>query len=126
MGRADREEFIDKWYRSAALELKQRPCPGEDLTRTAFRLKSELADQPELGLLASNPLLCAMICALYRERQERLPETPAELSEALVQMLLHRRERETPGLEEAHFLATWRTFQYPQKKVSSPNWRGTW
>jgi len=53
-----------------------------------------------------------MICALYRERQERLPETPAELCEALVQMLLHRRERETPGLQDSHFLAAWRALQY--------------
>jgi hypothetical protein len=116
MGRVDREEFIDKWYRSAALELKHRPRPGEDLKRTAMQLKVELTDQPELGVLASNPLLCAMICALYRERQERLPETPAELCEALVMMLLHRRERETPGLGSAHFGTAWRALQYPQKK----------
>jgi Leucine-rich repeat (LRR) protein len=116
MSRRDREEFIDKWYRSAALELKQRPRPGENLTVTASRLKAELADQPELGLLATNPLLCAMICALYRERQERLPETPAELSEAFCHMLLHRRERETPGLDDKHFLSAWRALQYPQKK----------
>lgn len=117
MTRADREEFIVKWYNSAGLELKHRPRPGEDLTRTAERLKSELTDQPELGILASNPLLCAMICALYRERQEKLPETPSELCEALVQMLLHRRERETPGLQDTHFLAAWRPLQYPQKKA---------
>lgn len=116
MTRADREEFITKWYSSAALELKQRPRPGEDLGLTAARLKTELAERPDLGVLASNPLLCAMICALYRERQERLPESPAELSEALVQMLLHRRERETPGLQDAHFLVAWRALQYPQKR----------
>jgi Leucine-rich repeat (LRR) protein len=116
MSKPDREEFIDKWYRSAALELKHRPRLGEDLTKTGTRLKAELTDQPELGLLASIPLLCAMICALYRERQERLPETPAELCEALVQMLLHRRERETPGLQDTHFLAAWGALQYPQKK----------
>lgn len=116
MSRGDREVFIEKWYRSAALELKHRPRPGEDLSLTATRLKAELTDLPELGMLASNPLLCAMICALYRERQERLPETPAELCEALVQMLLHRRERETPGLQDAHFPAAWRALQYPQKK----------
>lgn len=116
MSRRDREEFIDKWYSSAALELKQRPRPGENLLMTANRLKGELVEQPELGLLATNPLLCAMICALYRERQEKLPETPAELSEALCNMLLHRRERETPGLADKHFLSTWRALQYPQKK----------
>jgi len=116
MSRRDREEFIDKWYQSAALELKHRPRPGENLTVTATRLKTELAEQSELGILATNPLLCAMICALYSERQEKLPETPAELSEALCTMLLHRRERETPGLADKHFLPTWRALKYPQKK----------
>lgn len=117
MSRHDREKFIEKWYCSAALELKNRPQPGEDLSLTASRLKLELAEQPELGLLATNPLLCAMICALYRERQEKLPETPAELSEALCQMLLHRRERETLGLGNKHFLSSWRELQYAQKKA---------
>ena len=31
-------------------------------------------------------------------------------------MLLHRRERETPGLQGTHFLITWRALQYAQKK----------
>lgn len=116
MSRRDREEFIDKWYQSAALELIKRPRTGEDLNSTASKLKAELIEQPELGKLASNPLLCAMICALYRERNEKLPETPAELSEALCHMLLHRRERETPGLGDKHFLVSWRELQYSQKK----------
>jgi Leucine-rich repeat (LRR) protein/predicted MPP superfamily phosphohydrolase len=116
MSRQDREEFIDKWYRSAALELKLKPRPGENLAQTAVNLKAELAEQSELGLLATNPLLCAMICALYRERQEKLPETPAELSKALCEMLLHRRERETPGLADKHFLTSWRELKYAQKE----------
>lgn len=116
MSRSDREEFIDKWYQSAALELKKRPRLGEDLSLTASRLKAELIEQTELGKLASNPLLCAMICALYRERNEKLPETPAELSEALCHMLLHRRELETLGLGDKHFLVSWRALQYAQKK----------
>ena len=116
MSRVDQEEFIGKWYRSAALELKNRPRLGEDLSQTASSLKAELIEQPELGKLATNPLLCAMICALYRERNEKLPETPAELSEALCHMLLHRRERETVGLGDNHFLASWRALQYAQKK----------
>lgn len=116
MGRAEREDFIDRWYRSAAIELRLRPRPGEDLIETARRLKAELADQQEIAALATNPLLCAMICALYRERQERLPETSPELCEALCYMLIHRRERETPGLEESHFNTAWRDLKYVQKK----------
>lgn len=116
MSRGDREEFIDRWYRSAALELRHRPRPGEDLAQTASRLKIDLAAQSELAALATNPLLCAMICALYRERQERLPETSSELCEALCHMLIHRRERESPGLEDAHFVTVWRELSYSQKK----------
>lgn len=116
MNRVDREEFISKWFDSASLELKRRPRVNEDLKQTASNLKSELIDQPDLGLLASNPLVCAMICALYRERQETLPESPSELCEALVQMLVHRREQETPDLTDAHFDAAWRALLYPQKR----------
>lgn len=117
MSKRDREEFVTKWFRSAALELQKRPRPGEDLRQTAMKLNAELVEQPELGVLATNPLLCAMICALYRERQEKLPESPAELAEALCNMLLHRRERETPGLGHKHFSNAWRELQYGQKKA---------
>ena len=120
MSRADREEFIDRWYKSAAIETRHRPRPGENLTVTAERLKSELADQTDLAALATNPLLCAMICALYRERQESLPESPSELCDALCQMLLHRhQEHETPDLTDAHFVTTWRELQYGQKRALS-------
>ncbi|WP_300932707.1 NACHT domain-containing protein [Prosthecobacter sp.] len=116
MARRDRAEFIDKWYRSATLTIK-RLRAGEDLIQTAQKLKTELEDRPDLGILATNPLLCAMICALYRERQDKLPESPAELSEALCQMLLHRRERETPVLSSGeHYPHGWRELQYEQKK----------
>lgn len=115
MSRDDREEFIDKWFKSARHEIRTLKV-GEDLEKTAAGLKQELIDQPDLSLLAANPLVCAMICALYRERQEKLPETPSELCEALIQMLLHRRERETPGMSDKHFVAEWRALLYPQKK----------
>ena len=117
MSRNDREEFISRWYKSAALELRSRPRLGEDLGQTAEHLKLELVEHPEMAALATNPLLCAMICALYRERRENLPETQPELCESLCQMLLHRRERETPGLHTAHFFETWIELHYSQRKA---------
>jgi hypothetical protein len=118
MGRQDRAEFIDKWFESAALELHRYPRPGEDLQQTAMKLKAELEERPDVGRLARWPLLCAMVCAIFRERQEQLPDTPAELCEALCEMLLHRRERETPGLQQKlHFTQSWAELTFPQKKT---------
>ena len=112
--RVDREKLISCWYDAAALEIV-RPRLGEDFKEQAAKLKDEVNDQPELALLASNPLLCAMICALYRERSERLPDTPADLCEALTRMLVDRRERES-GLEGTHVSDNWLALNYEQKK----------
>lgn len=118
MGRQDRGEFIDKWFEAASLELMRTPRAGEDLQQTARKLKAELDERPDVGLLARWPLLCAMICAIFRERTEQLPDTPAELCAALCEMLLHRRERETPGLQQrTHFLQAWSGLTYPQKQT---------
>ena len=73
------------------------PRPGKpgDLTEMADRLKESLPENPPINRLAVNPLLLAMICALNRDRREDLPQTQSELCEALCQVLLHRRERES-------------------------------
>ena len=44
--------------------------------------------------LATTPLLCAMLCALHRERGRQLPYDRIELYEAGCEMLLERRDME--------------------------------
>ncbi|MFE9564021.1 NACHT domain-containing protein [Streptomyces sp. NPDC006487] len=83
MNRAAVADFVTRWH--AAAEA------GEDLRD---QLLTSLATKPELARLATNPLLCGLICALHRERRGFLPSGRKELYTAALSMLLHRRDRE--------------------------------
>ncbi|MCM1976367.1 NACHT domain-containing NTPase [Streptomyces sp. G1] len=75
--------FVTRWH--AAAEA------GEELRD---QLLASLRTKPELARLATNPLLCGLICALHRERRGFLPSGRKELYAAALSMLLHRRDRE--------------------------------
>lgn len=83
MNRADVAGFVTRWHRAAGA--------GEHLRD---QLLASLATKPELARLATNPLLCGLICALHRERHGFLPSGRKELYTAALSMLLHRRDRE--------------------------------
>ncbi|MDJ1138029.1 NACHT domain-containing protein [Streptomyces iconiensis] len=79
----DVDVFIHRWHAAAE-------AGGElegDL-RTAVRA------QADLGRLATNPLMCGLICALHRERRGFLPRGRKALYDAALSMLLERRDRE--------------------------------
>src|SRR5262249_19157632 len=86
--------FIKRWHQAVESELEIIGHHA-DLAPLAEELIDTLANTPGVARLATNPLLCAMICALHRDRGKRLPEDQADLCEALCQMLLHRRESES-------------------------------
>jgi NACHT domain len=83
--------FIRRWHRAAATGV-----PEEDTQLTAY--ESQLLDavrtKPDLGRLATNPLMCGLICALHRDRRGYLPHGRKELYESALSMLLARRDRE--------------------------------
>ncbi|MFD6887042.1 NACHT domain-containing protein [Streptomyces sp. NPDC059957] len=83
MNRAAVAAFVTRWHTAAEA--------GEDLRD---QLLESLATKPELARLATNPLLCGLICALHRERRGFLPAGRKELYAAALSMLLHRRDRE--------------------------------
>ncbi|MFE1791647.1 NACHT domain-containing protein [Streptomyces sp. NPDC059525] len=95
----EREEvgaFIGHWHRAARAE-----CPGEDLDAYEASLREAVTARRDLGRLATNPLMCALLCALNRDRRMRLPRARKELYDAALDMLLVRRdtEREIAGVE---------------------------
>ncbi len=94
----DRDTFIDRWHEAMEVRLRNWNEP-EDLRPLAKRLKKRLQETPAVARLTINPLLCAVVCALHRERNENLPETPVGLCEKLCEMLLDRRDKERPGLD---------------------------
>ncbi|WP_405491640.1 NACHT domain-containing protein [Streptomyces sp. NBC_00096] len=83
MNRAAVASFVTRWHTATGA--------GEELRD---QLLESLATKPELARLATNPLLCGLICALHRERRGFLPSGRKELYTAALSMLLHRRDRE--------------------------------
>lgn len=111
----DRAELIRRWHQAVAEELRLQGRP-QDLSLLADNLIAELSGAPALARLAANPLLCAVICALHRDRREVLPQSQGELCEAICSLLLHRREAEA-GLSLAEFPAEYRALGYKQKRA---------
>ncbi len=113
----DRARFIERWHEAVGEELRVRGKSATELGDLASSLIKELEDNPEVARLATNPLLCAMVCALYRDRRQKLPERQRQLCEDLCHALLHRRERES-GLNLADFPEPYRRLDYPQKRAA--------
>ncbi|MFK4065004.1 NACHT domain-containing protein [Streptomyces sp. NPDC029674] len=83
MARDDVATFVRRWHRAA----------GADESVGAALLQSVRAAS-ELNRLATNPLMCGMLCALHRERRGFLPQDRKSLYEAALTMLLERRDVE--------------------------------
>ncbi|MEU9379307.1 NACHT domain-containing protein [Streptomyces sp. NPDC048255] len=83
--------FVERWHTAAVTGSAVRDAALPEL-RT--QLLHSVRTKPDLARLATNPLLCGMICALHRERRGFLPSGRKELYTAALSMLLHRRDRE--------------------------------
>ncbi|MFG2722501.1 NACHT domain-containing protein [Streptomyces sp. NPDC048416] len=100
MERDDVRAFVAHWHQSARLA-----CPdAEELARLDSyeqSLLTAVSSRRDLGRLATNPLMCALLCALNRDRRMQLPRARKELYDAALDMLLVRRdtEREITGVE---------------------------
>ena len=91
------ERFVRVWHR-AVYEGTDAP-PLTEWLATSEQLLARLEDDTQLTRLAANPLLCAVICALYHARNRHLPSERSELYTALLAMLLARRDLERKGIE---------------------------
>ncbi|MDX3228233.1 NACHT domain-containing protein [Streptomyces sp. ME19-01-6] len=83
--------FIQRWHAAA------REDAAADLDRLdAYEqtLLDAVRINRELGRLATNPLMCGLICALHRDRRGYLPRGRKALYDAALSMLLERRDRE--------------------------------
>ncbi len=92
--------FVAHWHGSARLGCLS---PEERARLDAYEasLLSAVTSRRDLGRLATNPLMCALLCALNRDRRMQLPRARKELYDAALDMLLVRRdtEREITGVE---------------------------
>lgn len=86
------EQFVTQWHE--ALAAAKRPEDQRiDLPKKGSDLQRLLRQRPELRRLATTPLLCAMICALHRDRGENLPTERIKLYQECIDMLLNSRDR---------------------------------
>ncbi|MGW2108541.1 NACHT domain-containing protein [Streptomyces sp. NPDC001948] len=100
MNQKDIRSFLGHWHtaaRSECLSAEQR----EQLDGYEASLRRAVGTRRDLGRLATNPLMCALLCALNRDRRMQLPRARKELYDAALDMLLVRRdtEREIVGVE---------------------------
>jgi hypothetical protein len=89
----DIAEFCRRWHdaiRSAGPTAL--PCPADELGEYESALLRNLDARRALRTLATNPLLCAMLCALNLDRRRQLPPDRMALYEASLDMLLERRD----------------------------------
>ncbi|MFJ8661005.1 NACHT domain-containing protein [Streptomyces sp. NPDC093795] len=76
--------FVHRWHRAAGPEAAPYEQPLLDALRTT----------PDVAQLATNPLMCGLICALHHGRRGFLPRGRKALYDAALSMLLSRRDRE--------------------------------
>jgi NACHT domain len=86
--------FIDHWHEAVGQELLSDEEKNE-LAPLVEHLKKQVRQVRAIRTLATNPLLCAMLCALNRERRRQLPVNRIELYKACCSLLLERREKES-------------------------------
>ena len=87
-----RVDFVGAWHRALAANLGRAEDDAEILG-IAAQLTAAFARQPHLALLASNPLLCAGICALHERNPGALPKDEWDLCNKLTEMLVDLRDR---------------------------------
>ncbi|WP_369377069.1 NACHT domain-containing NTPase [Streptomyces sp. cg36] len=93
MSTRDVAVFVTRWH-TAAAAIATTDQERDHLVAMEEALKDTVRSQRDLARLTTTPLLCALVCALHRDRRGHLPHGRMELYEAALSMLLHRRDRE--------------------------------
>ncbi|WP_030548916.1 NACHT domain-containing NTPase [Streptomyces albus] len=93
MSAADIGVFVGRWH-TAARHSAATDAERSQLDDLEAALQVTVRAQRDLAQLSSTPLMCALICALHRDRRGHLPHSRMELYEAALSMLLVRRDLE--------------------------------
>lgn len=86
------ECFINYWHQAVLGD--ENLSDKEKVDNIPKKLLYKIRNNPPLTRLSTNPLLCAMLCALHYDRNMQLPADRGELYEACCSMLLERRDSE--------------------------------
>jgi hypothetical protein len=86
------EIFVAQWHNALRESVAQEEEKAQ-ASQNRDKLIQLLRKRLDLRQLAATPLLAAMICALYQDRQDNIPRERLKLYEECVEMLLERREQ---------------------------------
>ncbi|MFI6732797.1 NACHT domain-containing protein [Nonomuraea sp. NPDC050451] len=89
----DLRELIRQWH-VAMRDCPSLPCAPEELEGYELALLARMESNPHLGVVASTPLLAAMLCALNLDRRTQLPRNRMGFYDAVLSLLLERRDAE--------------------------------
>ncbi|KOX07922.1 transcriptional regulator [Nocardiopsis sp. NRRL B-16309] len=93
----DVRAFIHHWHEAVRGDIADQD-ERDRLTGFEHELIQKVLNQRHLRAIASTPLLCALLCALYRDRNTSLPRDRMEVYEAALAMLLKDRDQQR-GIE---------------------------
>jgi hypothetical protein len=93
MGWRDVQEFVRHWHDAFRTESGDTDRLTQ-LAASETTLLTSLHARRHLRLLATSPLLCALLCALNLDRRAQLPGERMELYATALDMLLERRDVE--------------------------------
>ncbi|QYN19372.1 NACHT domain-containing NTPase [Amycolatopsis sp. DSM 110486] len=80
-------ELIGNWF-SAARAMETDELQRSWLADCEQRLGDSLATRPDVRGLVSSPLLCSLLCALYRRENMYLPQSRKDLLDKALKLLL--------------------------------------
>jgi len=103
--------FVKHWHEAVGAELPDQ-VEKDALLPLAANVSKVIRSSGQISNLATSPLLCAMICALHRDRRKQIPSDRVDLYEACTRMLIERRDLER-GIELGDYLH----LTYRQKSV---------
>ncbi|MCI0695902.1 DUF1566 domain-containing protein [candidate division KSB1 bacterium] len=86
-------KFLEHWHRAVREEL-QSDQEKSEIDGLESSLRKFIKQNRPIRNLATNPLLCATICALHRDRKKQIPVERIRLYDACCEMLLERRGKE--------------------------------
>jgi hypothetical protein len=93
MSMSDVAGFVAQWHAAVGAELLDADARA-GLAEYERSLLAAIDTDRHLRALAVSPLLCALLCALNRERRTHLPADRMETYAAALEMLLDRRDAE--------------------------------
>jgi len=93
MSHEDITRFVSYWHRAVASGLVDEEM-AQALDAAKQRLLSAFSAIGSLRALATNPLMCAVLCTLNLDRNCNIPREKGEIYKAAIELLLERRDKE--------------------------------